>query len=464
MFAAAERKLKHILTEGVVVYPDEIGAGRREEASIIHYGLHCAVGAFRFTKYTFGNFDAVGCTGKTFGEPPAPTHMERLCAETVLTLNDAMCDYYAKPTNDGGCGLGEAAGWHTCPKWKPVDGSRGNACEDSDKASCATWSHAGECKANPGFMLGSCPKSCGQCEKMAQQSIPAWERGLALAKGLPAPPLRQRTQEMVSYSDKHSLHPNNAGGGAGVNAGAGASGLGAATPAVDDEATQHADEATRRAEALEARAEVEAGTPALTDNGAQTAGSVAYHGPSNEHHDSAHAMGPDGRAIDSDSAGGAAGLKSAAQGARLRAAKVAGEAIAAKTPKPPKKRSLKAALATAEKVAGLPGADGGAGGAGGAGGEATTTSKGAAARTEVERAVARADAADDAREASVPTPTAGAAAATATPVESLTSRMIVMWAAVLLGCVLMLAKRFGLLPCFRRPKRGGGGKAGGRDF
>ena len=109
VFAAAEHKLKHILTEGVVVYPDEIGAGRyaaaypriparasvsrvnashlrlsllgiharREEASIIHYGLHCAVGSFRFTKYTFGNFDAVGCTGKTFGEPPAPTHTVR---------------------------------------------------------------------------------------------------------------------------------------------------------------------------------------------------------------------------------------------------------------------------------------------------------------------------------------------------------------------------------------------------
>ena len=28
VFAAAEAKLKHILTEGIVVYPDEIGAGR----------------------------------------------------------------------------------------------------------------------------------------------------------------------------------------------------------------------------------------------------------------------------------------------------------------------------------------------------------------------------------------------------------------------------------------------------
>ena len=92
----------------------------------------------------------------------------------------------------------------------------------------------------------------------------------------------------------------------------------------------------------------------------------------------------------------------------------------------------------------------------GAGAGAEGASKGATARSEVERAVARADAADD---------SADATAATATPVESLTSRMIVMWAAVLLGCVLMLAKRFGLLPCFRRPKRSAsGGKIGGRDF
>ena len=97
VFSAAEAKLRHILTEGVVVYPDEIGAGRLEEPYIIHYGLHCAVGSFRFTKYSYGNFDATGCTGKTFGDPPAPTRQERLCSETVLTINDAMCQYYNKP-------------------------------------------------------------------------------------------------------------------------------------------------------------------------------------------------------------------------------------------------------------------------------------------------------------------------------------------------------------------------------
>ena len=412
-----------------------------------------------------------------------------LCAETVLTLNDAMCDFYAKPSPEGGCGLGHAA-WHTCPKWKPVDGSRGNKCEDSDRASCATWSHAGECKSNPGFMLGSCPKSCGQvyrrdlshtsghlcmahraclryaffawqCERMQQQTIPAWDRGLAFAQGLPALPLRHRTQEMLSYSDKHSLRPGNAGGGGGGSAGAGASGLGGASSPHDAEMQRSTDDATRRADELSTAMPL----PALTGDGAHTAGSQTFHGPSNEHHDSAHAMGLDGRAIDGTTAAtagsvatAAGAVKAVAQGARLRAAKVAGGAAGAAgtaTAKPSKKCSLKAALTAKEKVAALPGAAGAAGGE--AGEEAdevdASASKDATARTEMERAVARMNAADDAVEAT--------AAAAATPVESLTSRMILMWVAVLLGCVLMLAKRFGL---FGQKRRSVGGKAGGRDF
>ena len=50
VFAASEAGLRHRLTHGVVVYPDEIGAGQPEEPSIIHYGLHCSVGSFHFTK------------------------------------------------------------------------------------------------------------------------------------------------------------------------------------------------------------------------------------------------------------------------------------------------------------------------------------------------------------------------------------------------------------------------------
>jgi len=37
-------------------------------------------------------------------------HIERLCAETVLELNDAMCDYYNRPVGEGGCGRAGSEG------------------------------------------------------------------------------------------------------------------------------------------------------------------------------------------------------------------------------------------------------------------------------------------------------------------------------------------------------------------
>ena len=83
--------------------------------------LHCTVGSFHFTKYTHGMFDAVGCTGETFGDPPLPGHLERLCAETVLTLNDAMCDYYARDKQHGGCGFPEIG--RTVPTCPGVEGA-----------------------------------------------------------------------------------------------------------------------------------------------------------------------------------------------------------------------------------------------------------------------------------------------------------------------------------------------------
>ena len=75
VFSAAEAGLRHILTHGVVVYPDDIGAGAAVEPQIIHYGLHCNVGKFHFTKYSHSGFNAVGCDGKLVGEPPAPAHL-----------------------------------------------------------------------------------------------------------------------------------------------------------------------------------------------------------------------------------------------------------------------------------------------------------------------------------------------------------------------------------------------------
>jgi len=219
VFAASEAKLKHILTHGVVVYPDEIGAGQPQEPSIIHYGLHCSVGSFHFTKYTHGNFNAVGCTGDLFGDPPQPSHLERLCSETVLTLNDAMCFYYLRPSDEGGCG--HAALRSQCPAWKQP---RERTCADKD-GNCKLWSGSGECDKNPGFMTGACPKSCGQCDAQKIAAVPAWSRGLALSHGEEAPHMRPVQPVAVAWEegypagqahpDAHVAHEDHHGGGGG---------------------------------------------------------------------------------------------------------------------------------------------------------------------------------------------------------------------------------------------------------
>ena len=44
----------------------------------------------------------------------------------------------------------------------PPQKKAGKKCRDSD-TSCSSWAGAGECDANPGFMLDSCPVSCNAC-------------------------------------------------------------------------------------------------------------------------------------------------------------------------------------------------------------------------------------------------------------------------------------------------------------
>ena len=48
------------------------------------------------------------------------------------------------------------------PPPTPPTTKSGRKCRDADP-SCASWAGAGECDANPGFMLESCPVSCNAC-------------------------------------------------------------------------------------------------------------------------------------------------------------------------------------------------------------------------------------------------------------------------------------------------------------
>ena len=109
MMAAAEAGVRHVLTRGLVVYPDKIGAEFESAASIIHYGLACSVGTFTFDKKFWERFDVFACSGDTLSTPQRTSIAhEHLCVETANSLNEALCDYYAKSIAEGGCGFAQS--------------------------------------------------------------------------------------------------------------------------------------------------------------------------------------------------------------------------------------------------------------------------------------------------------------------------------------------------------------------
>ena len=107
-----------------------------------------------------------------------------------------MCDFYNRPIEEGGCGHADSSP-ATCPLWEPAGAA---ACADQNER-CTSWAASGECQKNAGFMEGTCPVSCGACPSAATEKIPAWARGLALASGSPAPPLRPSSPVGLFFSD-----------------------------------------------------------------------------------------------------------------------------------------------------------------------------------------------------------------------------------------------------------------------
>ena len=97
VFSAAEHQIDTKLLRGLVEYTDS-GSSEPWPAgpAIIHYGLHCHVGSYHFTKYDYGDFDVNSCPRVFFRPPNAPKRHEKLCAETINTLNDALCDFTAR--------------------------------------------------------------------------------------------------------------------------------------------------------------------------------------------------------------------------------------------------------------------------------------------------------------------------------------------------------------------------------
>jgi hypothetical protein len=204
MFAAVEARIDTKLLQGLVEYTDYFSAAHPPHGpSIIHYGLHCHVGSYHFTKYDYTNFDINSCPRLFFRSPGVPSARQAICAETINTLNDALCDFYRRT-----CPGDEAL---ECPPHvaKAEEAPCANLREDCDavvKAGqchgerlrdcaqsctgccgdehprCLGWAFGGECKNNPGFMKSTCKLSCHQCETAAPAANVAPKKGASTSE------------------------------------------------------------------------------------------------------------------------------------------------------------------------------------------------------------------------------------------------------------------------------------------
>jgi len=186
VMAASEQRIDTKLLHGLVEYTDwHTAAMPPQGPSIIHYGLHCHVNGYHFTKYDYTNFNIGSCPNLFFRLPEVPSSHQALCAETINTLNDALCDFYrtrCPGSEDLQCAPHVSDGKPLCENVAEDCLHRPNVahghcgpndlkdcrqactqcCGDTD-ARCLGWAFGGECDRNPGFMRDSCRLSCRSC-------------------------------------------------------------------------------------------------------------------------------------------------------------------------------------------------------------------------------------------------------------------------------------------------------------
>lgn len=204
VFGAAEQSIDTKLTRNVVAYADALTPQPFPIGPlIIHYGLHCHVDDYHFTKYDYPNFNINRC-GRHFFRPPArPRSAQALCAETVNTLNDALCAFYREqcpgserlacpPHVARGAFYCEDADEH-CEALKAA-GHCGDAavqrkcrractgCCGDAHPNCRGWAFSDECENNPAFMSSRCKGSCGLCNETATRVEEALSSSTAAAQ------------------------------------------------------------------------------------------------------------------------------------------------------------------------------------------------------------------------------------------------------------------------------------------
>ena len=198
VFSTSEQRIDTTLLSGRVQYTDSpVAAMPPRGPHIIHYGLHCHVNSYHFTKYDYANFDIGSCPLLFFRPPEKPRPNQALCAETINTLNDALCDFYrtrcpgaeslecAPHESDGkaiceneaeNCAARETVkrGQCTDQDLRECRQACTHCCGDSDPK-CRGWAFGGECHKNPAFMKSACQGSCKQC-KAEGDAVPSHAR------------------------------------------------------------------------------------------------------------------------------------------------------------------------------------------------------------------------------------------------------------------------------------------------
>ena len=171
IFAASEQQVDTTLLHGLVQYTDSPDANPAPDGpTIIHYGLHCHVDEYHFTKYHYQDFNVGACPKLFFRAPNQPKPHQALCAETINTLNDALCDFYRARCPGAEhleCAPHVSDGKPICTNEKPQcdrrQSVRDGRCSPTDMKECYQacthccgdkvpeclgWAFSGECEKN----------------------------------------------------------------------------------------------------------------------------------------------------------------------------------------------------------------------------------------------------------------------------------------------------------------------------
>ena len=199
VFACAEVGVKFKVSNEVMLYPGYQPPPEPWPA-VMHYGITYNVDDYAFDKHWYMGSDFTSCPGRIFNKPMLPEnligqpgtaeHRRKTVALTVAqnlyeatkwwsghycnkTLPDPPKESFSCNTLSNGvisCRQisDETARSELLDKLRGAARDQKEECKETN-TNCCSWASKGECKANPGFMLESCQRSCNLCHAKCQE-------------------------------------------------------------------------------------------------------------------------------------------------------------------------------------------------------------------------------------------------------------------------------------------------------